>query len=234
MPKAIINRRNFLRLAALTVIGLGAVIIHRRTSPVGFVNYFRWMARGIRQRLFGTSSVVALGECPTYDTNLLACLRSLWQHAEMPNVRGKRVLVKPNLVDYIDDHPATTAPQVVGAIIDLLLELGADKVVVGDGPAFRREAQPVVEASALAPLAARNLQFVDLNYDDPRPVMVREGWLRRSPVFWLPRHVRESRFDRIGTENEGAPLGRSIIKPEKLIGRCARGPLRLAQKHYTH
>jgi uncharacterized protein (DUF362 family) len=123
----------------------------------------------------------------------------LWQQAEMPNVRGKRLLVKPNLVDIVstdtDRHPTPTNPLVVAAVIDLLTELGAQEIVVGDGPAFRREAMPIVQGCGLdAVLAARNVSFVDLNYDDPQPVPARDGWLRRSTELWLPKSVRQADF----------------------------------------
>jgi uncharacterized protein (DUF362 family) len=187
------NRRTFLRLAALAGIGVGAAFIHRSTAPVGPLTYFRWMARGQKQRFFGSRSIVALGECPSYHTGLLPCLRDLWNQAAMPEVRDKRILIKPNLIDFIENYPVTTAPELVGAVADLLFELGAREVTVGDGSGFRREALPIAEASGLADvLAVRNLKFVDLNYDDPQPVPVRDKWLRRSPVFWLPRHVLNS------------------------------------------
>jgi uncharacterized protein (DUF362 family) len=190
---AIMTRRTFLRLAALAGIGAGVGIIHRNTAPVGLLPYFRWAASGQKQKYFGKTSIVALGECSGYKDNLLACLRSLWQRAELPEVRGKRVLIKPNLVDYLENHPVTTAPEMVGAVADLLFESGAREVIVGDGSAFRRETWPIAEANGLASvLLARGLKFIDLNYDDPQPVPVRDKWLQRSPVFWLPRHVLTS------------------------------------------
>jgi uncharacterized protein (DUF362 family) len=189
----IMNRRTFLRLAALAGIGVVAAFIHRSTAPVGPLTYLRWMARGKKQRFFGKPSIVALGECSSYDTDLFACLRNLWKQAEMPGVRDKRILIKPNLIDFIENYPITTAPEVVGAVAEVLFERGAREVTVGDGSGFRREAWPIVEASGLAEvLAARRLKFVDLNYDDPQPVPVRDKWLRRSSVFWLPRHVINS------------------------------------------
>ena len=50
---------------------------------------------------------------------------------ERLNVKGKRVLVKPNVVSG-ERHPATTNPEVVGAVVRLLYEEGAKKVFVGD------------------------------------------------------------------------------------------------------
>ncbi len=193
MSRQLLSRRAFLRLGALAGIGAALAALNRITTPVSVFNYLHWLARGEWQRRVGTRAIVALGECASYTDDVLGHLRELWRLAEMPDVRGKRILVKPNLVDYIDNHPSTTAPEVVGAVIDLLGELGASELVVGDGPAFRRQAGPVVEGCGLAAvLEARGIRFIDLNYDDPQPVPVKDGWLTRSPFLWLPRHVREA------------------------------------------
>src|SRR3989337_426930 len=45
---------------------------------------------------------------------------------ERLNVKGKRVLVKPNVVSG-ERHPATTNPEVVGAVVRLLYKEGAAK-----------------------------------------------------------------------------------------------------------
>jgi uncharacterized protein (DUF362 family) len=187
------KRRTLLRLAALAGIGFCAAIIYRNTASVGFWTFSRWQARGLKKRFFGPPSIVALGECSNYDSHLLKNLRDLWNQAEMPNVRGQRVLIKPNLIDYLKNHPVTTSPEMVGAVADLLVELGAKEVIVGDGSGFRRETWPVAEAIGLsAVLAKRGLKFIDLNYDDPQPAQVKDKWFSRSSELWLPRHVLTS------------------------------------------
>ncbi len=50
---------------------------------------------------------------------------------ERLDVRGKRVLVKPNVVSR-KPHPSTTNPAVVEAMVRILYEAGAGEVVVGD------------------------------------------------------------------------------------------------------
>jgi uncharacterized protein (DUF362 family) len=50
---------------------------------------------------------------------------------ERLNVKGKRVLIKPNVVSG-KPNPATTNPEVVGAVVRLMYEYGAAKVYVGD------------------------------------------------------------------------------------------------------
>jgi uncharacterized protein (DUF362 family) len=41
-------------------------------------------------------------------------------------------------------------------------------------------------------LAGRKVPFVDLNYDEPQPVPVKDGWFRHVQAVWLPRHVCEA------------------------------------------
>lgn len=50
---------------------------------------------------------------------------------ERVDIKGKSVLVKPNVVSG-EPNPATTNPEVVRAVVKLLYEEGASKVVVGD------------------------------------------------------------------------------------------------------
>lgn len=191
-PRRRLSRRAFLRGAALTVAGASLAVAERQARPMGLGNLLRWIARDKTAHLFAPPAVVGLAHCPAY-ADALDALREAWRAAEMPSVAGKRVLVKPNLIDFVEGHPVTTAAEMVAAAVDLLAELGAGEIAVGDGSGFRREAGPVVEASGIARvLARRKLSFVDLNYDDPRPVPARDGWFRGERQLWLPRHVREA------------------------------------------
>ncbi|MCS6964770.1 DUF362 domain-containing protein [Thermoflexus sp.] len=187
-----LTRRAFLRLMLLAGIGGGLAIAERQTRPVGLRTFLQWTLRGWRRRV-EPPAVVALGASLSYDENLLRdALAELWAQADMPDVSGRRVLVKPNLIEWIEGRPLVTAPEVVGAVVDLLRSRGAE-VVIGEGPGFRRDAGPVVAQSGLgAVLARRNVPFVDLNYDDPRPVPPRDGWFPGRSRLWLPRHVVEA------------------------------------------
>lgn len=187
-----LTRRRFLRLAAIAGLGVSLVAADRATQPFGLPRLTYWGARGRAQELASKSATVGLARCPSYD-DALPCLREMWRESAMPDVAGKRVLVKPNLIDVIEGHPVTTSPAVVAAVLDILAEMGAGEVIVGDGPGFRRDAGPVVKASGLASvLSARGTRFVDLNYDSCRPVPVRGGWFRRENEVWLPRHILEA------------------------------------------
>ncbi len=193
MVKGRISRAAFIRLVTLAGIGAGLAVLNKVTKPVGPVNFLRWKTRGLYQQNFGKPAVVALAECPDYQSDIKARLADLWRQAQMPAVQGKKVLIKPNLVDAIQGHPATTSPAVVGALIDLLHELGAAEVSVGDGPAFRRDAQPVADETGMQEAVnRRGLRFIDLNYDNPQPVPALDGWFAGTKNLWLPQRVREA------------------------------------------
>jgi uncharacterized protein (DUF362 family) len=194
MAKPGISRRTFLRWLALSGIGSGLLLIRYNTREVGLGNFLRWVLRA-QWRRFQPATLVALGACPNYEADILNYLRDLWQQAKMPDIRGKRILLKANMLDVIPGHPVTTDTGVVTALVDLLWELGAIEVRVGDGSAFRRDTRSVAEAVGLiAQLEARNTEFVDLNYDNSRPVPVKDGWLKRSPNLWLPESVIDADY----------------------------------------
>jgi uncharacterized protein (DUF362 family) len=113
----------------------------------------------------------------------------------MPDLRGKNILVKPNLLDEVDSNLAATNTKVVGAVLDLLGELGVRHVVVGDGSAFNRDTHSVVVISGLAQvLDSHGVTFIDLNYDELTPIRVHDGWIRNTDTLWLPRQVTEADF----------------------------------------
>ncbi len=81
------------------------------------------------------------------------------------DVKGKRILLKPNLVEprkaneHINTHPA-----VVAGAVQAFLRLGASSIIVAEGAGHRRDAFMVLESSGLADVLAENrVPFVDLN-----------------------------------------------------------------------
>jgi uncharacterized protein (DUF362 family) len=55
------------------------------------------------------------------------------------NPRGKTVLLKPNLVEYIPGAEVNTNPLLVGAAAGAFLALGTKTVVVAEGPGHQRD-----------------------------------------------------------------------------------------------
>lgn len=187
-----VSRRAFLQLALLSGIAAGAGIIYKSTEPVGFDKWLRWMLRGTAARWLAPPARVALAACASYDTEVLASLRRAWHDASTPDLRGARVVLKPNLVDFLDGRPSFTRPRVVQAMIRLARELGAHEIVVADGTTFRRDPQAILDATGYTEmLASERVEFVDLNYDDLVEVPLKGGYTTLKTLF-VAKTIRDA------------------------------------------
>ena len=109
------------------------------------------------------------------------------------NVAGRRVLLKPNLVEDLPG-PVNTNADIIGAAARCFLRLGAARVVIGEGPGHQRDTELVVQAANLKPhLADRQIQFVDLNRDELVRVKLKANYSGLGGL-WLPRTVLDSDF----------------------------------------
>lgn len=63
------------------------------------------------------------------------------------DLRGKKVVLKPNLVDYLPGDAINTHPMVVLAAAEVFRCLGAKSVVVAEGPGHQRDTQLVLSQS---------------------------------------------------------------------------------------
>ena len=79
---------------------------------------------------------VAITHCNTYsDEDLYPALKEIIREGNMPDVRGKKILLKPNILsDANPDKAITTRPEVLKNLIIILYEMGAKKIYVGDSP----------------------------------------------------------------------------------------------------
>jgi uncharacterized protein (DUF362 family) len=136
-------------------------------------------------------SRVAIRRVASYDADLTGILLETLRAFDLP-VRGKRVLLKPNLVEPDLVGAINTHPALIGATREAFLKLGAARVVVGEGPAHERDTEAIVEAihlrDYLGPLAQG---FVDLNVDEVRAVALRTRASRLKELY-LPRTVLEA------------------------------------------
>jgi len=86
---------------------------------------------------------------------------------DLPDLHGKVVMLKPNMIDVVGDKPTTTAIAAIKATYDLVSYLGAKDIVVGEGPAHNRETERLLRESGHGALYKKlGLKFVDLNLDD--------------------------------------------------------------------
>src|SRR5881409_828007 len=77
------------------------------------------------------------------------------------DVRGKSVLLKPNIVEYLPGKPVNTDAQLIGATAEAFLRLDAASVTVGEGPGHYRDTDLLLHVTGLGDqIAQRKITFV--------------------------------------------------------------------------
>ena len=133
-------------------------------------------------------SHVAIIKCERYELASRA-VKDGFRLVPLP-VAGKRVLLKPNLVEFSPKAPINTHPMLVAAVVDALYGLGAASVVVADGPGHVRDTELLLYESGLQAQLDNvgRVRFVDLNFDSVVRVLPRTG-LTQLRELWLPETV---------------------------------------------
>ena len=110
------------------------------------------------------------------------------------NVRGKSILLKPNIVEYIPGKPVNTDTRLIGAAVEAFLRLDAASVTVGEGPGHHRDTDLLLYETGLGDhLAHRKIGFVDLNRDELIKTKLQANYSGLGHM-WLPRTVLASDF----------------------------------------
>lgn len=170
------SRREFLTAGGLAACGLaGIALIRRAFLPTADV----FVARN--QHYDGTL-------IQTITDGLAACGLAASQF------RGKRVLLKPNMVEPTRQIPhMTTHPTVIIAAAEVFRRWGAN-VTVGEAPGHIRDTEvALVESGVAEALGDAKLKFADLNYEESKWHKNRG---RVSPLkgIWFPRSICEADY----------------------------------------
>ena len=164
------RRRDFLKYTALG--SLGTTIANCQPST-------RWQRDAFRKQAI---SRVAVLPVTAYDQPLKdVILRGIKLCALQ--VKGKRVVLKPNLVEFDPKGVINTNPAVIEAAIDAFRTLGAE-VLVAEGPGHRRDNEYLLSASGLYDVVREHkVSYVDLNTDDVRSTPVRSSYTRFKQLY---------------------------------------------------
>ena len=134
------------------------------------------------------NSKVAIRRAASYQEELSSLIYETLMSFTLP-VKGKTVLLKPNLVGPDPLGVMNTHPALIAATRETLLRLGASRVLVGDGPALDRDTEAILESVRLREyLGSLTDIFVDLNTDDVQlvPLPTRASRLKG---LYLPKTV---------------------------------------------
>ncbi len=178
--------RNPFRLTDTPTVAASAIVGSTRQSAAdapsrasgektGFLGRIRQRFRNVfvnglaAMRPLPQSSAIHIAKADDYDAPLADILTAQYEHFKLlVPVAGKRVVLKPNLVEFNPDKVINTDPRFIDAVIDFLQRQGAAEVIVAEGPGHCRNVQFLVNSSGLGDvLRRRNVRFVDVNHDEP-------------------------------------------------------------------
>ncbi len=169
----LIHRRAFLIAGSLAGAALSVPLLRRWRRPHAAV----FVARNQR-----------------YDGDLVDTIRRGLIEVGFPHgtLRGKKVLLKPNMVEPHRSQPhMTTHPAMILAAAEVFRGWGA-AVTVGEGPGHVRDTEmALVESGVQDALDTGKLPFADLNYDE-LAFTKNAGRASALDGFYFPRAVMES------------------------------------------
>jgi len=174
-----IGRRAFLQAA----LAAGAA-----SAVPGCAEAPRWDRGAVRQ---ARRSRVAILPAGAYDGALVETVLGGLQLFSLP-LAGKRVVLKPNFVEFDPDGVVNTHPTLVAAAVEAFRRAGAQQVVVAEGPGHYRDTEHILTATGLqAVLREHRTRYVDLNNDDVRAVRVPSHYTRLGHLY-LPETVLDA------------------------------------------
>jgi uncharacterized protein (DUF362 family) len=140
-----------------------------------------------------SSSAVGLFPAASYDVDFFDIIFRGFQELEL-DLRGRRVLLKPNMVEYEPGTSINTNPLVVAGAAAACRRAGASSVLIAEGPGHRRDIEYLLSATGLADhLRDLKLRFADLNHDDVRMVALGSNYTGLGQIA-LPAELLASDF----------------------------------------
>jgi uncharacterized protein (DUF362 family) len=136
-------------------------------------------------RVPGPAPLVSIVRAASYSEDLLGIIRRLLAEHKV-EARGRRVVLKPNLVEFDPGTAINTHPAVVQAALEAFRSLGAAEVRIAEGPGHRRNTLELAEAAGYFQAIPKFEDiFTDLNLDDLARVDV-PGARSRMSSYYLP------------------------------------------------
>jgi uncharacterized protein (DUF362 family) len=111
-------------------------------------------------------AAVSIVRAPLYDHSLYDTMRRVLSLHRL-DVRGRHIVLKPNLVEFEPASSINTHPLLVHAALEAFRSLGAAGVRIAEGPGHRRNTLDLAEAAGYFKIVPRFEDvFTDLNLDD--------------------------------------------------------------------
>jgi len=132
--------------------------------------------------------LVAVVKAPAYSQELYDTVRRILVDQRL-NVKDKRVVLKPNLVEFDRNTAINTHPLLVHATLEAFRSIGAKDVRIAEGPGHRRNTLDLAEAAGYYDIIPgfEDL-FTDLNLDEVAPYKLPKPFSKLREVY-LPKTI---------------------------------------------
>jgi uncharacterized protein (DUF362 family) len=156
----------------------------------------RWIARGVAALAVTTGCThppeswapVSIFRAADYSDGIYEVIRKIIASHKL-DVRGKRVILKPNLVEFDEKTVINTHPKLVHAAIEGFRAAGAADVRIAEGPGHRRLTLDLADAAGyFAAVPGFESLFCDLNLDDVTKIHLSRPKSKLTSLF-LPNTV---------------------------------------------
>jgi len=136
----------------------------------------------------GPRAKVSIVRAPHYEIELCDRIRRILVEHEVAIV-GKRIVLKPNLVEFSPLLPINTNPVFVAAVAEAFRASGAASVTIAEGPGHRRATLDMAESAGFFQ-AIRGFEdnFIDLNLDEVSRVNIHQPFSTLESIY-LPHTV---------------------------------------------
>ncbi len=139
-------------------------------------------------RNFRPAHRVSIMRASSYSVELEGIIRRILIEHRVA-IKGKRVVLKPNLVEFSPGTPINTNPHFVAAVASAFEALGAGSVQIAEGPGHRRMTLDMAEAAGyFGSVRKFEDRFTDLNLDEVTKVKLRNP-LSSLKELYLPNTV---------------------------------------------
>jgi uncharacterized protein (DUF362 family) len=126
---------------------------------------------------------VSIVRAPAYDQRVYETVRRILdEHAV--DVRGRDVVVKPNLVEFEPESFINTNPLLVHAAVEAFRARGAASVRIAEGPGHRRNTLDLADAAGYFKIVPKFEDwFIDLNLDEVTRVHLPRQFSRLGKLY---------------------------------------------------
>lgn len=145
--------------------------------------FFGSLALACRGQAAAPKPRVSIVRAKSYSSDLESLIRGILIEHRV-EIAGKRIVLKPNLVEFSPVAPINTHPVFVEAAAEAFRALGAQEVRIAEGPGHRRTTLDLAESAGyFGAISKFESRFTDLNLNDVSRVRIQNPFSTISELY---------------------------------------------------